>query len=262
MKISDLGKDMIQPSRRPRYNRPPRIDKKSILAIGDSQIPFHDHEWINKCKKLAFAYGIRTSLWAGDIVDFTSLSIFVAKNQEVEKELIECEEHLGELAAGFTDIIYLPGNHELRLQRLLREWVSMDRVCKLLNLPKQVRGFDYSFCEVGGDWLVEHPKNYSVIAGRVAATLAEKYRKNIAIFHDHQCGEMKTRDGRFIGMSVGMCADGSRLDYYSVAHSTTPKMMQGALLLRWDGQQYFPHHLTEETDWDYEFFCARKKGKK
>lgn len=261
MKISDLSKDLVQPSRRPRFNRPPRIEHKSVLAIGDCQIPFHDHAWINQCKKLAFAHGIKTSLWAGDIVDFNSLSIFIAKNQDVEEELIECEEHLGELAAGFTDIIYLPGNHELRLQRLMREWLSMDRICKLLNLPKQVHGFDYSFCEVGTNWLIEHPKNYSVIAGRIAATLAEKYRKNIAIFHDHQCGEMKTRDSRFVGMSVGMCADLDRLDYASTIHSTNPKMMQGALLLRWDGHQYFPHHLTEETDWDFEMWFA-KKGKK
>jgi hypothetical protein len=248
MKISDC---LMHESASPRYDNPPKIEKESVLILGDCQIPFHDAEFINQVKELAFSWGIKQCVWGGDILDLNALSIFLSREDNAQQELDESEVYLAELASGFDRALWLMGNHEERLFRALDAWIGADRIRKMMGLGSQVVASDYYYGLIGEEWIVSHPKNTSVIPGRVAMWLAEKYKRNQAILHDHVCGMAPTRDGSLLGISVGMCADPKRLEYVATRQNIRPEMCQGALILRYDGEKYWPHHLTRWTDFDW-----------
>lgn len=214
------------------------------------QIPFHNAAWINRCKNLALKWGIKTCVWGGDAIDLSALSVFIAKAKNVEEELTKDEEYLKQLASGFTKIIWLMGNHEEHFRRRIGDWLSSERVKRLIGLEDRVEISDYYWCLVGKDWQIEHPANTSEIAARAATWLAEKYRRNVGMFHNHLTGYSQTRDGDLIGIDVGMSADEERLEYVKLRHNKKPKMTNGALILRWDAKErkYYPHHLTQHTD--------------
>lgn len=250
--------DYISVSERPRYDDPPRIDGESVLLLGDCQIPFHDAAFINKCKELAFSWGVRRCVWGGDILDFATLSVFLTEAQDADEELDEDERYLAELASGFEHVDWLLGNHEARLRNRLAKWLDAERIRKMLGLDTTVTAHNYFYCLVGADWIVTHPKNASELPARVAMWIAEKCGRNVAMFHDHVTGISQTRDGEHIGVSVGMCADSLRMEYQAIRQSKRPAMTQGAAILRWDGARYWLHHLTAHTD--FEWMKTRGQG--
>lgn len=250
---------LVSESTRKRYDQPPRLAGESVLVIGDAQAPYHDAVLINQVRRVAFAWGIRSCIWAGDMADMAVFSIFMNESTDAEMELDETHLALAEMASGFDCITWLMGNHEARFRNAINRYLSLERVRMLLGLDAKIATSDYYWGLVGSDWRISHPKNTSVVPARVAQQLAEKFQRNVAQFHNHLTGLMPTRDGRHIGVEVGICADPKRMEYVQTRDNTRPVMQQGALILRWDGAQYWPHLLSPLwTDWDYEIWQAKQ----
>lgn len=244
---------LVSASVHKRYNKPPRIDE-SCLLIGDSQIPFHDAHFINNVKQVAFAYGVKVCGWVGDMIDMSAMSIFLTQeNKDLKKELDEDEEYLCQLADGFERVVFLAGNHEDRIMRMLEHWMGAERLGKLLGLSGGiVEMSDYYYIHIGNTWQATHPKNTSRIAGRIPSILAEKYNRNTVSFHGHLTGQIQSMNGKLVGIDAGITADPLRLEYSMVRQSTYPVMTQGAVILLKDGDEYYPRVLNKFTNWEFE----------
>lgn len=243
--------DAITDSQRPKFNAPPQINK-SCLVIGDAQAPFHDAQFLNKIKKVTFAYGVKTCIWCGDMIDFHAISIFLSqKKTSIEEELVEDEIALGQIADGFDDVLWVAGNHDERMSRMLTEWIPIDRLRLMLRLDDLVKTTDYYYCFIGKQWMATHPKNSSVIPARIPSMLAQKYQRNTISFHGHLNGMVMYND--FWCIDAGVVCDPDRLEYSSVRQSTRPKVQRGAVLMLKDHQGVFhPRVLNDLTDWELE----------
>jgi len=242
---------LIEQSPAPRYDAPPRIDE-SVLCLGDCQIPYHDAKFINHCADVASAFGVTTALWVGDAFDFHALGIFLSQNKDALSKEIEQDRKYGEqLANRFARVLWTNGNHEDRLSRMLAQYLKLEQTKTLFGLPKHVETSDYYFCEIGDDWIATHPKNASVIPGRVPSMLALKYRKNVLSFHGHLVGACQING--LWAIDVGVTCDPMRLEYPNVRHNTRPMMQRGAVLMLKDSHGKFrPRILNELTDFDFE----------
>lgn len=258
MKISQ-----VPVSPRPKFDSPPRIDG-AVLILPDVEIPFHNAEFVNHCIEFAALAGIRQCIWAGDVVRLESLSPFIASEKDTNDELEEVGTILPALLGPFERILWVWGNHDARLGRQLDRELDSALVARLfvrgesaLEFYRKVEISDYYFCEVGDEWLIEHPKATSVIAARAATWLAERENKNVAMGHNHLCGIAPTRDGRHVGIDIGACTDFSRTRYYQLRHSVRPKMGNGALVLYPRDDHYYYIHFTKDTDWEGMKWLAR-----
>lgn len=245
---SDL---IIAESPMPRYNTPLRIDE-SILCLGDLQIPYHDANFISQCVKVAKSFGVTACGWFGDAFDMHALSIFLAKQtKDLENELDFDESFGTQLASQFDKVYWIRGNHDARMAMALMQWLPTERIKKLIGLGDNVVTSDYFWSEIGTDWIASHPKNSSVIPGRIPSTLSAKYRKNVLAFHGHLVSA-----SMFNGLwaiDVGMCADPEKLEYVCLRQSTRPAPQRGAALMLRNADGSFTHRtLSDATNWDLE----------
>ena len=68
----------IPTSQREKFNKP-EIIREPCLVIFDTQIPFHDADFINHLLELATDWGIRQGVSGGDLLNMTSFSKFYEK---------------------------------------------------------------------------------------------------------------------------------------------------------------------------------------
>lgn len=242
-----LSAARVPGSSQPRYTDPPRI-AGDVVILADLQIPYHDSDFINRILGLAEAWKVRQCILAGDAVDLASFSPY-GKDAEIfaEKEFAESEAVIDAIAEHFDKCLWLFGNHEDRLKRMLNKELAASRFLRLFTKRANVEITEYYYCFVEPDWIVAHPKNASVISSRVPQWLTEKYCANVAAGHGHLWGMATDRSGRRLAVDTGICADPERLAYTTVRLNTRPAMVQGAMILRGG----FPWLLSPKwTDWE------------
>ena len=249
----------ISPSRREKFNKP-EVVRDSCLCIFDSQIPFHDADFMNRLLELAYDWKIKQGLSGGDLLNMTAFSRFY----ENPKDKIWKEERkitvdvLKVMVDIIPDWLLVKGNHEDFLLKHLAEQIEHDDVLALLDKREGFltgfRATDYFYCEVkfgGSTWRITHPRNVSVIHGRVPQRLCSKYHCNIASGHGHLAGMTPDDSGKYIACDVGVTCDPARLDYVSLRDSTRPTQCQGALILKLgDDGKCHPYHIYPDADWD------------
>ena len=239
----------IAPSTKPRYDKPPKFPA-DCLILCDSHIPYHDAKFINKTLALAQSWKLPNLLLAGDVMDMAALSFFSHKPTEIlSKELEAGESFFKSVGEMFDNILMLMGNHERRFLHYLKEQLGMKYLMRLLDERKAVVSeYSYAFVE---DWLVGHPRNASVIPGRVPVFLSRKYpRCNVASGHGHLAGMAYCEDGERLAIDIGCSVDPKRLDWISENLSVRPALSQGALVLRKVGSTTYPIWLHPKTDWE------------
>ena len=236
---SGQGIPLMKSSSAPKYDEPPRIDG-DVLILCDLHVPFHDATWCNKVIGLALLWGVPNLVLAGDILDLVALRHFAPYFAELgEKKVPDSLEEeftqagsVFDALAGFEKILYISGGHELRLLRKLDRSVAVSRFAAMFTDLPQLEMSAYHKCEVGNNWHISHPKNASVIPGRVPFFLVRKHRKNVAIGHDHVWGQVQDESGDNIAISIGVCCDPARLDYVALQDTTRPAVTQGALIIK------------------------------
>lgn len=255
----------IPESTRQRYVHPPVVDE-SCVVLADVEIPFHNADFCQRVIKLAVTHNIKYVLLAGDFLHWESFSSFVAGNKDSQEEIEEIQEYVESFVKPFKRGVWLSGNHDMRPQRLLDRMISAEFISRMVIKPEFANEFfgkiqvsDYYYCNVGKEWEVHHPHATSAVPASAALKIAIRQNKNIAMAHNHLFGEVMTPDGRHIAIDIGTCNDSARLAYTALRASARPLMANGALLL-WKRDGKFSHrHLADKlTDWDYEFYTARK----
>lgn len=244
----------VTDSDKPRYKNPPRFRGEKLI-LADAQVPFHNASFINKCIDLALAWGIKSCLLAGDIFDVTAFagSQFHTKPSDTFRvELSEGRKFVKAIADVFDGEDLITGNHEKRFRHFMREQLMAEEFRLLLKAPENVTFSDYGYCFLE-NWMVGHPRNVSVIPGRIPFFLSRKHPTyNMATGHGHLQALTMAEDGKRIVVDIGSCADFSKLDWVAMDINTRPAMVMGALILRRHSQtgKLVPTLLWEWSDFE------------
>ena len=225
----------VQPSDTPRFDKPLRVEAENVVILPDPHVPFHDHGWCNDVIDVALKAGCDTVAVPGDLVDFTAFSKWGRQERvEAEDEIQAARSFLRALARSFRQVLYCGGNHENRLPRATGNLLELRDTMDMFIRDENVHVTDYQWMEIvsGGErFRVEHPKNASVIPGRIPTRLASKYLCHIVGTHGHQWGICRDVSGSFWCIDSGVCADPDKLAYITKVHSTRPHVYRGAVLL-------------------------------
>ena len=223
------------PACAPRFNKPLTIKADKALIMADPHVPFHDAAWCNRVIDLALRWGCDTVAVPGDLVDFTAFSKYGRQERvEAEDEIQAARKFLRALARTFATVVFVGGNHEMRLPRITGNALELRDVMDLFIRDANVQASDYFWFELmsgGQRFYIEHPKNASVIPGRVPAKLAEKYHCHVIGTHGHQWGMVRDVSDHYWGIDAGVCCDPLRLAYVQKVHSVRPQVYQGAVIV-------------------------------
>jgi len=173
-------------------------------------------------------------------------------NAEVEsgnisEEIRESRLVLKAFAETFENVVWLMGNHEQRVTRILEKALDAASLARLFGADDPrwtVSG--YYWCELisgGIKWQVEHPMNTGKGSSR---RLAPKYGCNIIMGHNHHFCVMTDPSGQYLAIEPGMGADESKMGYVMQRHNAMDIHMNGSVLIR-NGK---PTLLNRFTDWD------------
>lgn len=255
----------VPASPKSKYNKAPII-KESCLIIFDAQIPYHDAEFINKLTDLARAWDIQQGISGGDFLNMTAFSTFGQKPEDKvwSRERDVAKETMSALHTSIPKWMLIMGNHEMFLIRAVAEQFNWEDILALVGKPEGFSGTDYFWCIVnigGAKWRISHPRNISVIHGRIPQRLCEKFHMNVASGHGHLAGMTPDYSAEYCACDVGVVCDPERLDYAMTRDSTRPTMCQGALILKEgsDGKCY-PYWIDpRNTDWEALKKCYKAK---
>jgi hypothetical protein len=227
---------LVRDAGTPRFDQPLHVvAKRGALILPDPHAPFHDADWCNRCIALALAQGCDVVAVPGDLVDFTAFSKWGRQERvEAEDEIRAARHLLRTLARNFETVVYTGGNHEMRLPRITGNLLELRDTMDMFISDSNVQATDYHWFELesgGQTFYVEHPKNASVIAGRVPTRLAEKLGCHVIAGHGHVWGMTRDSSGRYWCIDAGVCCDPLKLAYTQKVHSTRPQVYQGAVIV-------------------------------
>lgn len=208
-----------------------------ILVLADLHIPCQDTPFIERVVELALRWRVPNLGIAGDLVDFEAVSDWQHYGDRaipVTQEIEMARRTLEVLSKEFERVVYCAGNHE---RRLIRRLDAVDTLREAMGLwtPDQIDFTDYQWFRVisgGVEYLVEHPRNVSVVPTRVAHMLAVKYNRNVIAGHGHLWGMTRDVSGRLWAIDSGAACDPKRLAWANKVHGTRPAMLQGAVIVR------------------------------
>jgi hypothetical protein len=238
LKVSSLERELrrwaascVPPSPKPTYDKPETITEPA-LVLSDAHCPYHDADFVNQAVEIARGRGAKVCILAGDLLDMNFCSPFVPNARDLLVEELElAEAFLGALRRAFERVVWLMGNHEFRLFRLVGSGqLPASRLQRMVINDDAVVFSPYFYCRAVG-WMVCHPANASVIGGRVASRLATKYHCNVVAAHGHIFGIAQDESGQYIGIDSGACADPHRLEYIATRPNTRPQLVQGAVVI-------------------------------
>jgi predicted phosphodiesterase len=180
---------------------------KTFVILNDTQIPFHDRQVLNRLV-LPFIRDLKPDgvILNGDIVDCYSISTF-DKNPTTQARLSEeitYAEKLMEALERFPTKIWIGGNHEDRLRRLV--WKNpyllgsvdaktRDKLVQALDFPEMFglgkHGFQwkpYGDYHMLGKLLVTHGSMVRTHSGDTGRAHLNKYGSSVLIGHTHRGG--------------------------------------------------------------------------
>lgn len=224
-----------------------RLPYADCLVLGDAQFPLHNPELYASALSMAQASGIKRLVWNGDTFDFAGLGKFadhLAARLDSTLDTVY-QASRAALEAGFTEQVWVNGNHCARLQIVLSSQLLLaDTIGTMLGRQAEptdelkdtytvtnryyclMEGFDG-----GPDWRFTHQKPYSRIRGRVAVRLADKYHNHIVSAHQHHLGITRSESGKFWAVDGGTISDPTATPYIYQRDDLFPEWTMGYVLL-------------------------------
>ncbi len=245
----------------------PDLDKFLRLTgdwalTGDYQEPCHNAEMCKRLVAQSKRFGIHKLVIAGDFVNADAFCKFDKKSPSSWAKEIEVGGRvLGALCDQFDEIVYMIGNHEERFLRQNNWESSLLYIVRQFGLSEKHRQkirlnchtaqldcgkftYHYRHLECSG-FRVTHPKNFSIIPGRVAFQLAGLFEQSVVCFHGHRAALMMSANGKHVVIEGGGMFDAGKLGYSMLQDTTHPRQTGGFTLIR-DG---YAHLFGPWTDW-------------
>lgn len=194
---------------------------------------------------IKFANKMKSEKEKNDLIDL--LDKTVTEDGNITEELRETRKCLKYIQDTFGHTLWIMGNHEQRIVKLLEKALSVADISRLLgtdNAKWEVSAYFWAVLKSGGvDWQIEHPIN----SGKGSSKkLAAKFTTNIIMGHGHHISMATDPSGEFIAIEPGAGADEERMGYVSQRHNAGDKHGLGAVIVR-NGRAYM---LNKFTDWD------------
>lgn len=229
-----------------------RKAKMEYIVIGsDFHVPFVEDKAFSAFKSMVKDIKPSKLIINGDFMDFYTVSKY-SKDPErkvtLAYELLMGKTLLKELRAAVGDapIVYLEGNHEIRLRQFLSTFAPQLaslphlKIQELLGLSEM--GIDYISARSRGAFVqvdnivVGHFDRVSKNSGQTAKALVDDHMCNIVQAHTHRLGTFykTTIGGNYVGVECG-CMCETDPDYLDTAN-----WQQGCVILQRE---------SGETDW-------------
>jgi hypothetical protein len=238
---------------------PLRFAAGDICLACDFHIPCQDDALVDYMISVCKDFGIKKLAIDGDFLSCDNLSIF---NDNSESNVSVTITWKGEKEAGrammtrllewFDEIWMCAGNHENRIISLtggkegffdiVQSMMPEDNI-SISEYRKRVHAtiddhmfLDHTYIDEDGnekiqEWLLCHPKNFSILPLRVARVLCAKFGRNIHMAHGHNLIKGHDISGKFICIEGGGLFDREALEY-TCRTSTHPMMRSGFFILK------------------------------
>lgn len=174
------------------------ITIKKLGVMGDQHIPYHDVRAIEVALDRFEEEKVDAILLNGDLLDFYQLSSHEKdpRKARFKEELEAGKQFFRYLRSRFPDIpiYFIPGNHENRFERFLRnkaaEFLGLDefRLDVLLEVgAHRIEYIPFRTNILFGDVLIEHGDKIPGAGGVVPArTALMRFKRNILVNHFHK----------------------------------------------------------------------------
>lgn len=177
---------------------------KKVLVLSDIHFPYHDVEALTAALQYGKEQKVDAIYLNGDIMDFYDVSFHEKdpNKMDVAGELEMCRQFLSELRKHFTCPIYfIPGNHEIRLERYLRvkspELLNLQefRLDVLLRVGEnKIEYLKHGTKVYFGKLLVEHGDKMKGAGGvNPARTLLLKFKRPTICGHFHRTSSANSK---------------------------------------------------------------------
>ncbi len=168
------------------------------------------------------------------------------ENGNIGEEIKQARELFKTLDEHFDSVLYVMGNHETWVIRMLQKTITnMDFARLFLGEMPRWKVTPYYWCKLisgGIPFQIEHPKNSAKGSSK---RLVPIFGCNVIMAHNHHFSVQTDPSGKWLAIEPGMCADGSKIQYDNQRHGTHDAHVTGALIVK-DGKVHF---LNQFTDW-------------
>ena len=215
------------------FSKVDNLQLKDALIGADLHMPYHNTDMLNVLIETGRKLRIKNLVLVGDTFDFKTLYTktvnskalsWIAEQKIAKDILIQMSKHF------IIDIV--PGNHELRLSKLLQSIEDAEDFYKLLYANPKIVFHDVHQHIAINDWLhVSHYGNTKIKLAK-AERIANVHRKSLLVFHSH----------RFA---------------FCVADSGIEVIGEGLHLTRPELHEYAQVHLSDFSQWVEGFWILK-----
>lgn len=229
--------------------KPLHLETPNALILNDLHAPYHNREMLRRALVLTqrdFPH-IRDVCIGGDLFNFDRISRWGNDTpaSSVTQDLKKGREIVKELARIFDRVWVISGNHDQRLAKKLDAVVTMEDLLGV-DAPAKVYCSDFEYMEIGDDWLLVHPRNYSGMGGKTPADIALLEHKNVVAAHNHVTGRQQSKCGRYLGIDSGHLTDPEQHFYLKSGMTTFARWNAGFVII----SENYSYEFTERfTDW-------------
>jgi len=178
----------------------------------------------------------------------TMLSKAENEDGNISEEIRETRKCLKYIENTFAKTLWIMGNHEQRIVKMLEKTLAVADLSRLLgtNNPKwEVSAYFWATLKSKGiEWQIEHPNNSGKGSSKKLVT---KYMTNVIMGHGHHISMVTDPSGKFLAIEPGAGADELRMGYVSQRHTGGDSHGLGAVIVR-DGHAYL---LNEFVDFEF-----------
>ena len=222
-----------------------------ILIISDTHAPYQNKQLLMNAFNIARERCVKTLVHAGDLIDGAAYNS-QAKNEPVPPIETEIEHARSILytATNYFDKIYiLPGNHDAYYFK--KEKLTFDEFIHAVILDGEyasvVTTTDHDYLFYSDYAIIGHLTNgYDMIAGKIAAQLALKYRRHALVGHDHLFGMIQAENGKY-GISIGASFIPGSFAYKAKSYNTFPHTMLGFAIIQDNRIHHFDVNCNERV---------------
>jgi len=205
------GVDDPSPLDIPYYDGHPTLDVDRVIILSDLHIPFTNWDFANYALETARQRGVKTALFAGDVIDAQNKSVFRKRVPaiDLDREFYYAEKFLSQCDTFFDKIYIFPGNHEDRLMKDVGGQFGFRDFARSFTpktMKEKIVVYEYDRTRILSgeeEWTVFHQANYSKNPLKVANLLAHKYQTHIITTHQHASAKGVDDYGRYVLIDNG-----------------------------------------------------------
>ena len=169
------------------FSKVDNLQLKNALIGADLHMPYHNTDMLNVLIETGRKLHIKNLVLVGDTFDFKTLYTKAVNSKApswIEEQKI-AKDILKQMSKYFT-IDIVPGNHELRLPKLLQSIEDAEEFYKLLYTNSKIIFHDVHQHLAINDWLhVSHCGNTKIKLAK-AERIVNVHRKSLLVFHSHR----------------------------------------------------------------------------